>query len=90
MILPHRTLPIFWMRFDALPDDVRELARSAYAEWLNNPRAPGLRFKHLAGDYYSVRIGRNHRAICKLVDKEWHWFWIGPHSEYDKILKGIK
>ena len=90
MILPHRTLPTFWTRFDALPEDVKDLAQSAYSEWLDNPRATGLRFKRLTGDYYSVRIGKNYRAICRLVESEWLWFWIGPHSEYDKILKGIK
>lgn len=90
MVLPHRTLPSFWARFDELPEEVKRQARAAYAEWTSNPRATGLRFKHLAGDYYSARIGRDYRALCKQVNSEWHWFWIGTHTEHDKILKGVK
>jgi hypothetical protein len=68
MILPHRTLPAFWIRFDSLPKDVQKLARAAYNEWTNNPRATGLRFKHLGSGIYSARIGEDHRAVCRLKD----------------------
>ena len=74
MILPHRTLPEFWIGFDALPGDAQALAQKAYAEWIDNPRSTGLPFKRLRGNNYSARIGANYRALCRLIDNEWRWF----------------
>ena len=44
----------------ALPGDVRRQARSAYRQFLENPRHPGLGFKQIHGSdrLVSVRIGR--------------------------------
>ncbi len=38
----------------ALPDDVRRQAGSAYRQFMENPRHPGLRFKQIHG---SARFG---------------------------------
>ena len=38
---------------------------------------------------YSVRISGNYRALGRLRDGTMYWFWIGPHSEYDQILKQL-
>jgi hypothetical protein len=48
-----------------LPDAVKELARKAYRQWVDNPSHPGLRFKKVHGQesVYAVRIGRGWRDL---------------------------
>lgn len=77
--------------FAALPQDVREQARAAYRLFAANPRHPGLNFKrvHASARLVSVRVGRDYRAVGVLRSSdEILWFWIGPHTEYEKVLKG--
>jgi hypothetical protein len=35
-----------------------------------------------------VRVSRGYRALALRHDDELTWFWIGPHDEYERILKG--
>jgi hypothetical protein len=51
--------------FARLPDEVKEHARRAYRLWKANPQHPGLQFKRVSNTepLYSVRIGRNWRAL---------------------------
>ena len=44
-----------------------------------------LRFKKV-GRLWSVRISRGYRALGLFKDDTIHWFWIGPHDEYERIL----
>ena len=48
-------------------------------------RHPGLHFKK-AGGYWSVRVGRNYRALGKAVENGILWVWIGSHDEYLRLL----
>ena len=36
-----------------------------------------------------MRISKDYRAIGVLIDDEIIWFWIGSHSEYDKLKKPL-
>jgi len=36
--------------------------------------------------YWSVRVGRNYRALGKQLEEEILWGWIGSHEEYERIL----
>lgn len=36
----------------------------------------------------SVRINRGYRALARCRGNTLFWFWIGPHDEYERILKG--
>jgi len=53
-----------------------------------NPSHPGLNFKKVdeENNIYSARIGRGYRALGQLEGSEIVWFWIGPHSEYDRLI----
>ena len=55
---------------------------------MQDPRHPSLQFKkiHERHNIYSVRIDLGWRALCVKEKGEFIWFWIGTHSEYDKIL----
>lgn len=37
-----------------------------------------------------VEIGRSHRAIARLKDGTYFWFWIRSHEAYNKLLKRVK
>ncbi len=85
-----RTTAGFRRLFAELPKSVQVQAREAYRMFLANPSHPGLRFKrvHPVLPIYSARISRNYRAVGTRSTDEIVWFWIGPHSEYEKILAG--
>jgi len=68
-----------------LPTEVQDLARSAHALLKHNPRHPSLHFKKV-GAYWSVRVGLHYRALAVEAADGLVWFWIGAHSEYDKLI----
>lgn len=74
--------------FAALPEKVRYQARRAYTPFREKPAHPGLNFKKIDDEcnLYSVRIGLAYRALGRLDGEDIVWFWIGPHSEYDKLV----
>lgn len=74
--------------YDPLPEDVRRQARRAYKLFRENPAHPGLNFKKVdqQNDIYSARVGIGYRALAQRDGDDFVWFWIGPHSEYDKLL----
>jgi hypothetical protein len=81
----------FVARFAKLPTSVQAQARKSYQQWRANPAHPGLHFKriHSQEPLYSVRIGLGWRAVGLLEGDAIHWFWIGSHAEYDKLLKQL-
>ncbi|MDG4594292.1 MAG: hypothetical protein P9F75_01130 [Candidatus Contendobacter sp.] len=74
-----------------LPDSVRSQARIAYRHFITDPYYPGLQFKrvHETDPIYSARINIDYRAVGIMNNNEIVWFWIGPHAEYEKLLKQL-
>ncbi len=88
--MTHRTTAGFWQRFEALPESVQRLARKNHRLLEADPRHSSLRFKKLSGTsppLWSVRIGRDYRALALEQEGEIFWFWIGPHDAYDRLLR---
>ncbi|MDB9519148.1 hypothetical protein PN466_19565 [Roseofilum reptotaenium CS-1145] len=84
--LTHFTTPQFWESYRQLPQEVQALADKNY-EWLkNDPKHPSLHFKKI-GSLWSVRVGKNYRALGSDEPEGILWFWIGPHSKYDDLIK---
>lgn len=50
-----------------------------------NPQHPSLHFKTV-GKYRSVRVGLHYRALAVEATGGLVWFWIGSHSDYDKMM----
>jgi hypothetical protein len=75
----------------AAPAAVQTKAQTAYRLWTENPAHPSLRYKKVHGALavYSVRIDLDWRAVGVLKNGVMIWFWIGPHSEYEKLLSRI-
>jgi hypothetical protein len=78
----------FRERLGRLPDSVREQAARAYALWRGDAHHPSLQFKRVSArqPIYSARVGLGHRALGLWEGDTVTWFWIGTHSEYDKLL----
>ena len=86
--MPHRATPAFWHAYRGLPDDVRELADKNFALLQQSPSHPSLHLKKVKAreGLWSARVGRGHRALATETDDGLLWFWIGPHSDYDRII----
>ncbi len=81
----------FWELYRVLPEQVRQQAQATYQMFCLNPRHPGLHFKCVNDKYlmYSARVGLQYRVLGFLEDDLVTWWWIGTHTEYDKILDQI-
>lgn len=82
----HRTTPQFWDRFDRLPASVQNLARKNFDLLKQNPVHPLLHFKRV-GDFWSARVGLNHRVLAVEDGDDFIWIWIGDHDEYDRLIR---
>jgi len=83
-----RTTERFRTLLAAAPAAIQAKAQYAYRLWSDNPAHPSLRFKkvHDKLSIYAVRIDLDWRALGVMKDGVVIWFWIGPHSEYEKLL----
>ena len=82
----HRATGRYWRCYRRLPGEVRKRADRAFALLRENPRHPSLRFKPI-GAFWSVRIDMAHRAIAVPDGDDYIWVWIGPHDEYDRLIR---
>ena len=78
--------------FARLPSDIQSQARRAYQPFRDDPGHPELRFKnvHETEPTYSVRVSQGYRAAGVRKDDAIIWFWIGSHSDYDRLLLRLK
>jgi mRNA-degrading endonuclease RelE of RelBE toxin-antitoxin system len=84
----HLTLPRFWQHYRQLSKEVQELAKKNFELLKADPLHPSLHFKQVGKpkQLWSVRVGAHYRALGREKPEGIVWFWIGPHTEYDKIL----
>jgi len=89
--MKSRTVPDFWRLFHNLPPPVQQRAYKAYRQWQANPSTKGLRFKRVSAEepIYSIRIGRDYRALGVIEGDAIYWFFIGNHDQYEQALKGL-
>jgi hypothetical protein len=81
----HYTTPEFWRHFARLPAEIQRLAEKDFELLKRDPRHPSLRLKK-AGLFWTVRVGIHYRALAKERQEGLNWFWIGHHSEYDRLV----
>ena len=84
--MPHYAAPRFWTAYDRLTPEVRALADKKFALLKQNPQHRSLDLKKV-GKYWSARVGLAHRAVGIEIDAGIQWFWIGPHREYERLIK---
>lgn len=77
----------FRKAFNNLSLEIQQQAEKKYELFAKNSSHPSLRFKKVVNpDIYSVRITRDYRALGVKKRDRIIWFWIGTHSEYEKLL----
>ncbi len=83
--IKHFASPSFWTCYEKLPVDVQRVAVKNFEVLKSNPKHPSLHFKKVS-KYCSVRVGMKYRSLGVEIEDGILWFWIGTHSEYDKIV----
>lgn len=81
----HRASTKFWKFYEELPKNIQELADESFELLKRDPRHPSLHFKKV-GRIWSSRVGIHYRAIAVEDGSDLIWFWIGHHSEYDRLI----
>lgn len=81
----HFASPSFWEGYEKLPQSIQKIADRNFGLLKENQKHPSLHFKKV-NEYWSVRVGIHYRALAVEVDDGILWFWVGSHSEYDKII----
>jgi hypothetical protein len=84
--LKHFTDEAFWALYNELSIELQLLADKNFALLKINPNHPSLHFKRIKR-YWSARVGLDYRVIGVDVQEGILWFWIGPHDEYERIIK---
>lgn len=82
----HLAGPSFWEAYEKLPEATRRLADKSFQLLKTESRHPSLHLKKI-DRFWSVRIGLKYRALGVQKDDDVIWFWIGNHSDYDKLIK---
>lgn len=84
--MKHFANPSFWACYKRLPVSIQQLADKNFELLKDDVDHPSLHLKKV-GKYWSVRVGKKYRALAVEVKEGLIWFWIGTHSEYDKLIK---
>ena len=86
-----RTTGRFRALLAKLPAKARRQARATYNVFMHDPSHPALHFKKVIDEppTYSARVGIGYRAVGAFDGDTIVWFWIGSHSDYDKLLRTI-
>ncbi len=82
----HFACADFWAAYARQPEDVRALADKNFALLKENPRHPSLHFKKVSR-FWSARVGLKHPALAVETGEDLVWFWIGTHSDYDRLVR---
>ncbi|MBF8302061.1 MAG: hypothetical protein HW396_342 [Candidatus Dadabacteria bacterium] len=82
----HLASPTFWDCYDKLPKDIQELADKCFELLKTDPKHPSLHFKKV-GKFWSARVGIKYRALAVEVEEGLIWFWVGNHSDYERLVK---
>jgi hypothetical protein len=78
----------FRKSFAELLEKIQRKTKAAYRLFKENPYHPSLHLKqiHTVMPVYSVRMTVNYRAMGVRENDEIVWFWIGTHSDYEKLI----
>lgn len=78
----------FWSLYVALPKEIQHQADITYEQFSHDPSHPSLHFKEVIKkkQIWSARINDDYRVLGLREDGEITWFWIGSHSDYNKVL----
>ncbi len=86
--MKHSTDAGYGKLLDALPKAIQTKANKQLQRLKENSEYPSLRFKKVSGkeNHWSFRVDGNYRALGREDEAEITWYWVGTHSDADKIL----
>ena len=89
MVFISRPSAEFFEEYRRLPRHIREKIKRAHRLFLNNPWHGSLDFKPIRSmsGIYSARIDDQYRALGRREGNVIYWFWVGPHDEYDRMIR---
>lgn len=87
--MTHKAQKQFWRKYDGLPETIQEQADKQFRLLKDNHRHPSLHFKPVGSILWSVRVSRDYRALAAKDGDIFAWFWIGPHDEYQRLIRTI-
>ena len=84
----------FHRLFDALPPQVRRVARAKFVLFVADPSHPSLDHRPLHDaelietESFRVRVTMSYRAIYRVVDAGTVnlWYWCGSHGDYNRLV----
>ena len=76
----------YWTCYGSLPKEVRQQADRQFALLKSDPSHPSLHFKKV-GKYWSARVNPWVRALGTESGNDLVWFWIGTHTEYERLIR---
>ena len=82
----HRATARFWTSLARLPEPIQRVARQNFELLKKNAAHPSLHFKKI-GNFWSARVSINYRALAVEDGADFIWIWIGPHDEYQRMIK---
>jgi hypothetical protein len=87
--LNHFANPDFWFHYRRLLPEIRAIADEKFRLLKADPHHPSLQLKKV-GVLWSVRVTLNYRALAKDRPEGLVWYWIGAHSEYERLISAAK
>jgi hypothetical protein len=84
----YRATNRFWKCFEKLPEPIQDLSNRNFQLLKADSRHPSLHFKKV-GNFWSVRIGLDYRALAVEDNDDVIWVWIGSHGEYERMIREI-
>jgi len=75
----------FWSLYGTLPWATRRAADKQFVRFCQDPGHPSLHFKQV-GEFWSVRVTGDCRALAWREKSVFYWFWIGNHDEYERLI----
>lgn len=77
--------------YDKLDPATQALVDAAYESYKRDPKLVNFEQKgRLQGvPHFGARINENWRALAFQTEGETFWYWVGLHTDYDRILKGM-
>lgn len=75
--------------FARLPEEIKKKTKIAFQQFSEDPYYPSLHFKqvHQTKPVFSVRVTDYYRVVGLREGDAMLWYWVGPHSEYERIIK---
>jgi hypothetical protein len=89
----NRRTAAFNKIYQGMTSGERTAVEYAYTKYKTNPQSVDFEQKGRLKNgipVFGAAITGNLRALALVVDETVHWYWLGPHDVYDRMLKSLR